>query len=292
MKLFNALVAVFAAQAHGLSCPPLSFEGRSWNGFFMGNFDALSSDTQGKLAVGGNFDVKSYSVGDEDRSDYHEDIVFVGGTCTWETGMIVGNLRCGNVAISESMNNSIEASPSKIKPFGDVSFGNEYSFYESVQGELNAVQGKSIEGTLADGEGDTLTLAKRARVALFDASGNNEVVVFTMSCTQLNTYHSVNIKNLGADTYVVFKLTGNDDCKLSNVNFLGTNAYSKTLFLFPDATDVLISETSVPGSIIATGAHFTAQSGEVNGQVIGASWSGITQLNDYVWDFCGYYGQA
>jgi choice-of-anchor A domain-containing protein len=303
MKIVLSLVAaVFATQANGLACPPLSYFGHTLNAFFPSDFTAPSSDTQGALAVGGNFDVKQYSIGDEDLSDYHQDILYVQGTCSWETGMIVGNAKCGAIDISEVVNNSFNAIPSEISIFTDeINFDQEFNFYQTAMSEIVAMgPARPIEGDLAYGAGAFTDLAKKqaseeasqetaqkAKLGIADAQGSGLLAVFELSCTQLNTYHSIQVKNVAESTSVVFKITGDDNCKLSNINFLGQPDFTKNIFVFPDATQLLISETSVPGSVLATGAAITAESGEVNGQVVGVSWNGMTQINYFPWGYCG-----
>jgi len=294
--VFLCLSVLVAASQVDACANTMVFDGLTLGAFIDGNFTAPSSDCEGPLFVDGDFTVNSYSIGKESFSDYHTDILYVSGTVTWRTGMIVGNIKCGSAAISVSMNESLDAIPSTIEEVADLSARAatiraavaEFADYTLANKGVPLTIESSKYGKNYEGHQDFPVLVQ-AKSGVLDFDGDtNEATPgrFEMTCTELRTYHSIHIKNVPADRNVIFFITGNSHCQLSNMNFLGTEDFTKVLFYFTDATKLLISETSVPGSVLAPKAVVTAQSGEINGQVFCKSWTGMTQINYFPYQGC------
>ena len=60
----------------------------------------------------------------------------------------------------------------------------------------------------------------------------------------------------------------------------------KVLFNFPTATSLSISGIAVQGSVLAPRAAVNFSNGTVNGTLIGATFSGSGQLNNYPFTGC------
>lgn len=99
------------AVAHGSHAStgllPLSLDlgaARAYTGFFVDDFTSIASDTEGRLAAGGDLSVNHYSVGDRLRPGISGPSVLVGGDLSFPNGRVYhGDIVVGGSAAGLGM---------------------------------------------------------------------------------------------------------------------------------------------------------------------------------------------
>jgi choice-of-anchor A domain-containing protein len=258
--LLAALLVLAAATAQADSYG-LGVAG-DFNTFIFNDFQG-SSDTEGKLAVGGNAVLEHYSVGDK-LSSGSSDVLVVGGDLTYTGGRVYnGDIRVGG---------------SLYGPGYDLSDGETYTgatlpfSFSSAQAQLTSLS-QSLSQAAATGSstfqwGTVTLLGTGATVEVFNLDGQ-----------QLLDANTLTFSGVADGATVVVNVSGAN----SGFTNMGMQAFSdrneKVLFNFYEATNLIISGVGVEGSILAPLAHVDAQNGVIYGQTVASSWSGPAQQN-------------
>jgi choice-of-anchor A domain-containing protein len=240
-----------------------------YNAFIFGDFTSRYSDTEGRLAAGGNVSLKGYGVGNKlatDKSGTTNTLV-VGGNLTFINGQVNnGNTAVGGTATLRGFGIP-NGAVTKTAP---IDFATEESYLLTLSDQLASMTStgtyKNSWGTLSfSGDGTTAL-----QVFYIDSS------IFTTYGYASFTYDAASIPE---DATVVINVSG-DSASLKNFNMEAfTSICDNVLFNFYEAETVTLSSGSVKGSILAPLANIVANNGSINGTVIAASWSGSMQLN-------------
>jgi len=238
-------------------CNLFLFGDELFNGFFATSFEAPSSDIEGRLAAGTSISVDSYSFGSQIPKLFGEDhdvaVAITGGNFTMNTGFVFG----GKIIYGDSatVKHPIDAELVKQEGYLDFTDMAEFFVWESEllqQQEALEVLGGTLNGHL------------------------NEV--FNIKCSDLEKLSNLHIMNDDKSRPVVVNLLG-ETCSLSNIGITTTGGCSNIIYNFPTATSLTISDVTVTGSILAPRANIIGESGQINGHVVGNSWSGPAQIN-------------
>jgi len=234
-----------------VSCPLFAWEGALFDVLVFHEFTAPSSDIEGMLMVGGNASLTGYSVGEKFTEEGPS--ILVGGDLAWHTGRLYhGDLVYGGAAaIGSPILNGLVTGQSvkQIEFIVDWAESERYFLYTSNW--LRQFSGLMSSGSYLKGSQHTMT------------------------CETLASLHELNIDSEGS---VVVNVVG-EECILSNIGIHSKAGCSNTIFNFPTAETLHISETIVPGCISAPNAAVTGSSGIVEGQVVFKSFIGSTQFN-------------
>lgn len=228
-----------------------------FNGFVFGNLSSAGADTEGRLAVGGNFSATNYGVGDKltNSNGARNDLV-VGGNLNAPGAWQVFN---GNAV----WGTSLTAAPTT--PHGTTFQGTPVNF-AAAKAELIALS--EYWGTLATNATvyfdtySTLTLTAtnpglnvfNVTEAIWEATSNKQIVNPFPNATLLINVAGVNVTQSGGLSY--------------NGSGSPSNAHSKVLFNYSDALTLDNNNIAMLGSVLAPYANLTINGGGINGNGI------------------------
>ncbi len=307
MKSIHRVLAPYLLVCLSLGAVPLAQASTSSLGLdsslnllSFGNFFAPSSDVQGRVAVGGNANITSYSIDTLNGSSalYGGTGLTVGGNLTAGRGSYGGNTVIGGslfagsgatflgnlqVAGDLNANNNWLSAPS-------ISYGGTASGLQQWQdpAAVKVAAGSIQTGINFGAEQQRLSSLSQSFDALattgkgisqygtvtFDTKGA-ALAVFDLSSTDV--INNLNLSNVGANTTVILNVHG------ASIDF-GNHGYQNfvaghVLFNLPDATQITFG-SGVNASFLAPLASFSSNGGLITGQVVVADWSGNTQVND------------
>lgn len=235
-----------------------------FNTFIFNDFTG-SSDTEGKLAVGGNATLTSYSVGYKLGAG-SGDVLVVGGDLTYTGGNVYnGDIRVGG---------SLSGSTYDLSSGGETYTGSSLPFsFASAEAQLTALS-QSLSNVASTGtstyEWGTITLVGTgATTEVFNLDGQQLLDASNLTFTGITDGATVVINVSGLSS-------GFTNMGMSDLSGISQNV----LFNFYEATNLVISGVGVEGSILAPLAAVDAQNGVIYGQTVASSWSGAVQ-QDY-----------
>ncbi|MEW6196070.1 MAG: SdrD B-like domain-containing protein [Bacteroidota bacterium] len=230
-----------------------------YNLFVIEDVDQPSSDTQGKVAVGGNANFANYSIGDQLPMN-SGDVLIVGGDLTYLSGRVYGNVVYGNTTNLPIPGVTVDGTISQGNP---IDFAAAKIYLENLSLSLS---GYTVNGTTTFQWGG-LTL-----------SGTDPFLnVFAVSGSDLSSANNVTI-NVPNGSAVLVNIDG------TNINWTGGltvngTAINNVLYNFYQATSMTIQGIDIRGSILAPFADINFAAGVINGQMICKSLIGMGQMN-------------
>jgi len=237
----------------------------------LGNFSG-SSDTEGRLFVCGNADLRSYSVSDGLPPDARVDL-YVGGDLHFPTGRVYGgDIAYGGEAylgtsVSQGMfNHTIEQNP------GAYNCKNADIYYKAYS--LN------IGTKHASGE----TRIKDDGTMLHIRHGVQSSEVFNVNCTDLDRINKMEFHGIPMGQDVIVNWFGKT-CNMTEKNIVPVNP-RRVLFNFPEAEVLHVKTVFIQASILAPFATLIGSGGVIQGQTVVGNWEGSTQQNYLKCDAC------
>lgn len=256
------LLALMAGSAHADSFG-LGFAG-TFNTFVFNDFTG-TSDTQGRLAVGGDATLSGYSVGDRLTPGQYDDVLVVGGNLNYSSGRVYygsaivgGSATLGHANVADG-----GVYTNQTMPF---SFAAEQQRLTSLSSSLSS---RTSTGSVTNAYGGfTLT-----------GDGTSSLQVFNLDGTDLLGSWGLSLSNIADDATVVINVSGLT-AGLTNMNMedLADNN-DKVLFNFYEATDLDLWGVAVQGSILAPLADIENAQGVIWGTLIASSFEGNMQQN-------------
>ena len=258
---FAAVVAPVVAHAD---------QAQDYNLFVLNNMNAHGSDVQGRVAVGGNANLSSYSVG-ANASPNAVNLV-VGGNLTAKGGSTVGETIVGGATSYKNW------SKAGLQPAGTaipVDFTSEAARLDTLQGTLDgyAANGQVNYVTYGGVHGYQTTLTgDNASLNVFDLNG--------LEASESNTFTI----NLTPGSIALINVSGSNDVLSDAGIVINGGDASDVLWNFYDASKLSFRSIGLLGSVLAPNADY-AGTGVVDGQLIVKSFSNygpnqITQVND------------
>ncbi|WGV29184.1 choice-of-anchor A family protein [Halotia branconii] len=225
-----------------------------------------SSDSEGRVAVGGNATLTNFGVADRlSNSNGTDTRLVVGGNLTYNNGQIFG----GNAVVGGTVKTPVYFNCS---PNCGVSSGKPIDF-DAARQELNNLS--DYLGGLAS---TNTTEYKWGGIYL--QGNNSDLNVFTIDGSQFSNTSYLNLSGVGSNSTVVFNVLGNSvNIKNFGLNLNGVNKQN-VLFNFVDATQVTTTGFSFQGSVLATNANFNFSNGNVEGTLIASSLSGSGEFHN------------
>lgn len=264
------------------------------------NFTVPSSDVEGRVAIGGNANISSYSINTSNGLVplYAGTGLTVGGDLAFNSGITFGNTVVGgNLAIGSGVTfgGSVEVignlnannnwlSADSLAYAGTASGLNPYQIPIPVQVAPGSIQlGFDFATERARTTGlsqnfDALTTTGNALSipgTLALNTNGSSLAVFDLNGTDVSG--NLRLDNLAPNATVLINVHG------QSVDF-GFHSYEnfaagRVLFNLPEATQITFAG-GVNASFLAPLASFNGIGGLITGQVVVANWSGPTQLND------------
>ncbi len=257
-----------------------------YNAVIFGNMEASRSDTEGRLAVGGNLTLDNYAVGLKlAPSGDRYDTLTVGGELNFIDGHIYnGNARSGTQATLTNVGFT----------GGEYIIGNPLDFAALEQ------QAQTISADWSVLTNNTSTSLTNNQLHLF--GNNTELNIFSIAATDLDILTSEFILEIPDNSWALINVIGTAvtiaDLGFFRITSDGTkenigdrhghdgSLTQTVLFNFFEADNLEIHNAGVAGSILAPFAATTFYDGHIDGQLITYSLQGQTgepsgQINYY-----------
>jgi len=277
MRRVLIAAALFALAAPAVASAETAAD---FNLFVLGDMKVRSSDTEGRVAVGGNANLDGYTIGLTTPSG--TDLV-VKGSLKATGGSTYGDVRAGSLVGATGT----PADPSWSH--GTITVGAPTVDFVAEGARLTALS--SFLDTYANTgsalvEGDNCGNGNNNCRVTFNATAAG-LNVFDISSTILSDTNTITI-NLGAGSTILVNVSGSSLQLDGGMSVNGGNS-SQVLFNLSQATSFKNGNFGMMGSILAPTATVVGGGGQINGQVIvqsftGDSWyqfaQGNTQIND------------
>jgi len=225
-----------------------------YNVFILGDATQYNSDTQGRLAVGGNATLTNYSVG-ATLGSFVGDALVVGGNLTLNSVAV----HYGNAAYGGTLTQSKVTFPEggSFRQGSPLNFTKAGADLQSLSRDYASLQTNGT--TTVQGGFITLT-GTNARLNVFSVSGS-----------AVSSANGLSI-NVPAGSTVLVNVDGSSD-QIANAGFANLTgvSFDHVLFNFYQATSLTLSNTTVAGSILAPSAAINFQPSLTTGALIGAS---------------------
>lgn len=237
----------------------------NFNTFIFGNFVG-SSDTEGRLAVGGDATLLNYSVGDKLAPDAYQDTLIVGGDLTANYGRVYyGNALVGGTA-------SIQ----QTSGYADNAVIEGATIPIDFAAEAAYLKSKAVDLAKLDANG---SVKSEWGALSLSGDGQSNVQVFNLEGKALLNANGFDLSNIADDATVIFNVSG-DIAGLTNMSLNALLPYrDKVLFNFYEASSLTLSGISVEGSVLAPFAEVENPQGVIQGTIVAASWDGAMQQN-------------
>jgi choice-of-anchor A domain-containing protein len=255
--------------------------------FIFGNMEPGPwSDSQGRVAVGGNIGLSSFSIGLlADPADYS---VVSGGNVNFASGTVynggifaLGNIQLNNFHVDGDVtaNGTITYGAGGVTITGDrtpnaaalspVDFAGAYSYLSSTSLSLSAMAPTGITN-VTPWHAITLT-------------GSEDINIFNLNGGELSNAVSLTF-NIGPDAIAIVNVSGTVD-DFGGFGIFGYDGkLGNILYNFYDADQLTIHNIAVQGSILAPDADVAFNSGQINGTLIAGSLTGTGQSNLVLFD--------
>lgn len=242
-----------------------------YNAFVFGDITSSYSDTEGRVAAGGDVTYTGYGVGDKLNSATAGNSLVVGGDLYYHNGQVFN----GNVVYGGTRDTG-----SFTVLNGSISQGSVIDF-DTARRQLEdlstMIAGSDVSGSYTNYYGTLQFVGTDA--------GLNTFVV------QASDFNSANGIKIDAPTgsTVLINIAGTAlDFRYLSIDFVnlngdGSGATNKqnVLFNFYEATSLNITGIGVKGSVLAPLADVSFTNGHIDGTIVAKSLTGNGELHDY-----------
>jgi len=232
-----------------------------YNIFVEQNLTSQNSQSNGRVAAGGNVTLNGYGVATVVSVPAQGAALLVGNDLSFSNGRVYhgGILAGGDVSgVNAAVVNGLVAGAT-IQGSAQLPF--------SFQTEFNNLRAISNTLSAAETNGQVEYLYGGVRIS-GDCSSN--IQVFNIDAAQLKTSNHIVINCVPSGATVVFNVSGISNPSMMNMGNLVWN--------FHGATSLSFANVAVPGLILAPIANIDTTWGAISGTVIGKSWTGSFSL--------------
>jgi len=240
-----------------------------YNIFVLGDVNQSNTDSEGKVAIGGNVTLSDFYAGMNLPTDGNNgDVLVVGNNLIFQNGQVRGNAVYGGTG---------ELTNVTLEDGGTLRQDNPIDFAAASQ-ELQALS-QFLGGLEATGQteiaygGITLT------------GSDEDQNVFHLNASDLSNASSFNF-NVDSGSTTIVNISG-DAASLQNFGFNfngGIDQRQNVIYNFYEARDLSASGIGIQGSILAPFAAFDFNNAQINGNLITASLTGGGQSNNYLFN--------
>jgi len=251
-----------------------------YNVFVFGDMNVHGSDTQGRIAAGGNFTASNYSIGLMANPAQYS--LVSGGKIDYRIGAILN----GGIFAQDDVYLKNYGVYGDVDANGTISYGSGGTITGTATANANLTSpidftstknnltNLSINLSSKSANGST-TVFKWGGISL---QGNGQQNYFNLNGDALNRACSLTL-NIGADDKAIVNVSGKTlDFGAMGWNITNGNV-NNILFNFYEADTLSISNVGISGSILAPHAAMSFNSGQITGTVIAASIEGTGQYN-------------
>lgn len=259
----NALLAAAAVLAMVVPATANAETAADFNLFVLKDMTYRGSDTEGRVAVGGNANLTGYSVGALEPSNQVN--LVVGGNLTTQGGSVTGKSIVGGTV------STMWYDASGIQPAGTpvpVNFAAEGTRLVALSDYLDTYANTGAVNSVCYGAPGT-----NACQVTFNATAAG-LNVFDIDTFLLSDTNTINI-NLGAGSTVLINVSGTN-VRLDGGMALNGGGTSQVLFNFHQASSFVVGNMDLRGSALAPTAAYSGGGGVINGQLIVDSFTGDT----------------
>ncbi|WP_049722685.1 choice-of-anchor A family protein [Gilvimarinus polysaccharolyticus] len=239
-----------------------------YSAFILKDLTAISSNVGGRVAVGGNGNVKNFSVGEKLNPITAGDVLVVGGDLTLPSGRVYyGNVLVGgsSAGVGTSVRNKMEGALVDNAEVG-IDFEQAGVYFRGLSQQISTAEPSS-------------TVTYQEGGVHLHGDCESPLQVFRLDGAQLLAVHTLEISCIPEDAYLVFNISG-EDIGLENLKMNDMVPHrSRTLYNFYEAERLTFKTIEIEGSILAPWAHISQSAGSVKGQIIAKSWGGTMQLH-------------
>lgn len=268
-----------------------------YNTFVFGNANLSYSDIEGRTAVGGNLDLKGYTVALKAPSSTTPNIV-VGGNLTMNGGdlraatIVGGNADIISAGVYGNLYVNGNVNLNNMSLYGELTYKGTFTHpswlnptsHPNVTTPLPidfaaAAAYLKSQSSYLGGLSPTGTDGPQYSSLLLKNTTPGDVAVFDITASQLAGRSEVLLQAL-ANQMVVINVHGTD-VTFPNFGFqFGSTNKQEVLWNFVDATSLKLDGSFV-GSILAPLADVKLAWGNIDGTIIAKSLTGSTQMNNY-----------
>lgn len=275
-----------------------SSDASHFNTFVFGNFECYNSDTEGRLAAGGNISVASYAIGCKITAENDDSVNCIEMNSVTCASLVTDGIY-PNSAVSGQNFKSVDL---EVKT-GHVVYGDEYDATRTtLVSDCAASQGSPIDfGAASDylhGTSDCLSAQPKTgstsyigtELRLEGTMADREV--FEIKGSKFESVRTFTITNIKEDATLIFNVNG----KFLAVGGFGFSAGStynpqRAIFNFYEAEVLTLYNVDWRGSVLAPLANIHNPTGQINGQLFAKSWSAprdgaCMQQNDAQFEGC------
>lgn len=250
-------------------------EASAFNAVIFGDFEAPSSDVEGRLAVEGDLRINSYSIADKLNAGEAGISLLVGGDMHFPSGRIY----YGHTLVKGSADN-VGA------PVRNGLTDNQLLLDQvDLPLDFDRLEQKLIQESLRLSRVAPNGEVKSQWGGLY-LTGDCEspVQIFALDGQTLLKAHTFQLSCIPANSHLVFNISGTR-AGLTNMSMESARPYrTRTLYNFFEATELVLSGIGVQGSLLAPLAEITHPQGVIHGTLIAKKWHGTMQLNHVTFD--------
>lgn len=260
-----AVAGMLAVPALAQAAPVNLGVAGNFNVFALGNFTSMYSDTEGAVAVQGNATLTGYSVNLNNQAGYAGQSLVVGGNLSFNSGSIQhGNAYAGGTA-----------SMSHLGFGGTLQTGGAAPFSFAAAARQLGTLSRDLSSVAASGRVDMNSWGG----VEFRGDGSADTQVFEIDGVDLLSRNNISLLNLRHGQTLIFNIYG-EQAGFRNVGLDGFRDYN-VLFNFVDATELVLKNVGVYGSILAPNASVIGGwDGQINGNVVVKDWNSNIQINN------------
>jgi choice-of-anchor A domain-containing protein len=250
------------------ACLPLG-PAADFNLFALGTINTSSASTGGRMAGGGNITLASYNIGDDLTNSNGSRDDLIGGTNISFNGGQVANGNAVYVGTGTFSNVRFRHGSPRQGSVLDFAAAGQY-----VRNASTAWAGLATNGTVTWQSNQYTLTGSNPSLNVFNISGAN-----LARATRLTI-------NAPAGATVLVNVDGSS-VSLQNFGItVNGTVREKVLYNFAQATSLSISGLGLNGSLLAPRAAHNFVSGQINGNVVVATFSGSGTINNRLFTGC------
>jgi choice-of-anchor A domain-containing protein len=227
-----------------------------FNYFVFGNVSLANSDSEGRVAVGGNATFSNYGVGDKLPAGTGGYSLIVDGNLNYQNGQVFQG--------SASYGGTLTASGFNV-PNGSIVKGDQIDF-DAAKNQFVAISA-SLAGIAASGSFNN-------QYGTLQFTGTNaNLNTFVTSAADINSANSFQISAPTGSTVVINVAGQTVNWDYMGISLGGTDKYH-VLYNFYEATTLNVAGISILGSILAPNANVNFSNGNIEGTLVAQTLSG------------------
>jgi len=247
-------------------CKAFFFNEKDINTLAFGTF-AGTSETEGRLFVGKNAHLNTYTVGSGLPVASDRDDLVVGEELTFSKGTIKsGNVvyGSGNLTVPQRYNIDLVKRDAMRYDFGSAAM-----YFKDLSQHISHFPVTGKVGHSTDGGVNKLILK---------TNGTKNPEVFSVHCNKLADSNEIHIDEKRTDVTILVNVLGTKSCGINGP--LRTPNSEMVLVNFPEAIQVDLTGSEFEASLLAPECDVSVAGGFIDGQSVIKSWSGAAKQKE------------